>query len=443
MIDVPRQVAALFFARSGGRPLSLKLAMNLVSNLQLHHCWHDMFCNLQALRIREFALVIPRALSSHLLSSHDFDSAWIANTCMPSLEKLSIVALHHPDSLGRNADICLPSILSNTLPSLRSLTLVGVWLPSTWGGYKGLTKLHVRLRGMLILYPDILGVLRGSPNLEHIFISIPFASQAHDSLKQTEGSIRLPRIKHVELELVQRDMLFILSAISFLDSLAFLRLQCKSRHLDSIQTFLPADPRHLLDLNALTAFTVDLSNNQLRICPGPEAVSTQETRTFILESIGEPSLGSILSVASKAHELSTLRDEPFYAVYVRGCGSSSLDIECMTAILKRVPFKHTLGFSSCASEVVDGLREALGDLVLGKLEFYQMEISSEALLCLVLSHKTQIQHLSLLQCVLLAPSAEDARIVLKLLNKLLPGAAWYDVISYRNPDMDNSARLPL
>ncbi|KAF7794204.1 hypothetical protein EIP86_005336 [Pleurotus ostreatoroseus] len=444
LVNVPHQVATMFSQRSGSRTLSLKLAMSLVAHPQLPNFWRDMFCHCEAWRIRKFKIVIPRTLSAYLLSSSAFNSAWITDTEMPLLEELSIVTKELPDSL-RTTDFCLQRLLSNTLPNLRSLTLLGVWLPHTWGGYKGLTKLHIKLSGSEPLPFDlnILEVLRESPDLEHIYLSIPFATQTERVLDAIGAPIPLPHIRHAELELLARDMSYLLSSISLPDDLPFLKLQCKSHHLDSILTCLPADPSHLPGLNALTALTVDLYNSQLRICPGPEVTSTPEPRTFVLESVDEPSLGSIISVASKARQLSTLRNEPFYAVYVRGCGVPSLDMECMNEVLMGVPFRHTLGFGGCASDIVDWLHEALGELVLGKLEFYQMEISSEALLRFVLSHKAQIQQLSLLQCVLLAPSAEDASIVLNFLDNLLPGATWYDMISYRAFDMDSSALLPL
>lgn len=448
MRHVPHQIATLFAQRSQSRPLSIKLLMNLIARPQLPRFWRDMFCYCEAHRIKRFDIVIPRTLTATHLSSAAFNTAWITDTNMPLLEELSVTAPEYPDGLLRSNDFVLRHLLSHDLPSLRSLTLYRVCLPWTCAGYKGLKKLHISLGGAEAAWNnsdgDILQIFRGSPNLEDILLSIPFAIQGTHHIRAIPSSIRLPRAKSVILELVPVDMSYILSSLSLPDSLPLLRLKCKSYILDSIFKYLPAGSKCLPGLDELTALTVDLYNSQLFMRPGPEASSAQEdSRTFILNATDESSLASILALSFEAHLLSTLRSRPFYAVHFRGCGVPSLDTEVVKEVLSSVPFSHTLGLGGCAPQVVDELHASLEDLKLEKLEFYQMDIHSGVLLRLILARKTQIRQLSLLQCTLLAPSAGDASIVLTFLDGLLPGATWYSNVHYRTPDMRTPAPLTL
>lgn len=324
---IPPPIASLFTERNKTIPFDLTVvdrgSMNSVD---------ETFCIDQEdfIRVLNMQLQIPTTL----FASRKLDTKF-----------LEVLSLRPAQDGSPRPDDCRIADIFGTCPRLRHLSLDGILLPSMSNAYDQLQMLKIALPSVIADSFDILSILRRSPALQVLCLSVPDGSRMFGSVTRLRTElIPLLQLRQLTLELRSSNILHIMSSIITGPSLS-LHLKATSFRESDI---LPLDVRCLPCIPITEKLRIDRLSQKIEMYqPSDPDGITSEDKPFLTYSTKAPYSFSTTSLTHLLLGMHAMKELEFIDTVV---DLNKHDAGNLITLLRLVPDIRVLRLCSCSGE---------------------------------------------------------------------------------------------
>ena len=435
--------AAHFFAQRSGKCL-LTFSHGARSNetsVMTEQSWQYKLWRKEMHRVSRLDLQLNR---DDPLSKDPPPISWLADASAPHLQSLTLTV----NRWWGGASSVFPNLTAG-FPNLRQLALNDVRLPWASGQYQGLTKLHIRIQCHISTHPmdqSIVHVFRESPLLEDLLLDIqyPPAPMFVDAtpIRHPRDRVHLRSAKSIRLALTRQDMVFVLSALSLPEDLAFLSLRTTVPH--DVSYCITTAGAHLLPLRHLTDcfLNFEVGTVHFRKRTAEQWSFSTEVGVSLLNDTCLKTSFAVLSAIEELDSSNTLSN-----VSLRRIPEGYPVMPVAIRHITQLPNLQRLALLKCGGDALGYLESALDfadrDRKLQRLWLGHMQLPVVPLWKLCSSRRNQLTDFKMVDCTLTSDSEEQIYEILQRIRASFGGNIYLGSLSYMLTDAKPAVPQPL